>query len=77
MVAGGVSPPDTPGSHPPCKTAVPRHKLFTAFFYGRHFIPFSKKTPAAKIPSFLFYLFFFYLFVISLVSDFSQYLPNT
>lgn len=69
MPAGGVSPPDAPGSHPPSKMAVPGHKLFTAFFCERHFIPFSKKTPAAKIPSLYLFIYLFMVFICYLLGQ--------
>lgn len=40
----------------------PGCKLFTAFFRERHFIPFSKSIPTAKIPSFFFFFGIYLLF---------------
>lgn len=77
-LAGGNHSPEHHKATHSAERLFPGCKLFTAFFHERHFIPFSKSIPAAKIPCFflLVFFFFWYLFVISLVSDFLSIYPT-
>lgn len=63
-LAGGNHSPEHHKATHSAERLFPGCKLFTAFFRERHFIPFSKSIPAAKIPCFFYFFFFFGIYLL-------------